>query len=55
MALAVEVAGKTDIGCVRSNNEDSFAYDIDAGIFVVCDGMGGGRPEKWPAVWRWKV
>jgi protein phosphatase len=41
MALAVEVAGKTDIGCVRSNNEDSFAYDLDAGIFVVCDGMGG--------------
>jgi protein phosphatase len=41
MALAVEVAGKTDIGCVRANNEDNFGYDSRYGIFVVCDGMGG--------------
>jgi serine/threonine protein phosphatase PrpC len=41
MALAVEVAGKTDVGCLRSNNEDSFAYDLATGAFVVCDGMGG--------------
>ena len=27
MALAVEVAGKTDVGCVRANNEDNFGYD----------------------------
>jgi serine/threonine protein phosphatase PrpC len=41
MTLAVEVAGKTDIGCVRQNNEDNFGYDSRYGIFVVCDGMGG--------------
>jgi len=41
MALAVEVAGKTDVGCVRTNNEDNFGFDSRHGIFVVCDGMGG--------------
>ena len=41
MSLTVEVAGKTDIGCVRTNNEDNFGYDARQGIFVVCDGMGG--------------
>ncbi|HMF91316.1 MAG TPA: Stp1/IreP family PP2C-type Ser/Thr phosphatase [Candidatus Angelobacter sp.] len=41
MTLAVEVAGKTDVGCVRANNEDNFGYDSRYGIFVVCDGMGG--------------
>jgi len=41
MTLAVQVAGKTDIGCVRENNEDNFGYDSRHGIFVVCDGMGG--------------
>lgn len=41
MTLSVEVAGKTDIGCVRENNEDNFGYDSRHGIFVVCDGMGG--------------
>lgn len=41
MALTIEVAGKTDVGCVRKNNEDNFGYDARHGIFVVCDGMGG--------------
>jgi serine/threonine protein phosphatase PrpC len=41
MGLAVEVAGKSDVGCVRTNNEDNFGYDLRHGIFVVCDGMGG--------------
>ena len=41
MSLSVEVAGKTDVGRVRSNNEDNFGYDKRHGIFVVCDGMGG--------------
>jgi protein phosphatase len=39
--FSVEVAGKTDVGCVRTNNEDSFGYDAGLGIFVLCDGMGG--------------
>jgi serine/threonine protein phosphatase PrpC len=41
MSLAVEVVGKTDVGCVRTNNEDNFGYDTRCGVFVVCDGMGG--------------
>jgi len=41
MNLLVEVAGKTDVGCVRANNEDNFGYDSRHGIYVVCDGMGG--------------
>jgi PPM family protein phosphatase len=39
--LRVEVAPLTDVGCKRTNNEDSFGLDLDAGIFAVCDGMGG--------------
>lgn len=41
MALLLEVAGRSDVGCVRANNEDNFGYDTRYGIFVVCDGMGG--------------
>jgi protein phosphatase len=41
LSLTIEVAAKTDVGCVRVNNEDNFGYDLDRGIFVVCDGMGG--------------
>jgi len=41
MSLTVKVAGRTDIGCVRQNNEDNFGYDTRYGIYVVCDGMGG--------------
>jgi protein phosphatase len=41
MTLSIKVAGKTDVGEVRKNNEDNFGYDTRLGIFVVCDGMGG--------------
>ena len=41
MSLSVQVAGKTDVGVVRKNNEDNFGYDTRFGIFIVCDGMGG--------------
>ncbi len=37
----VEVAGATDPGCVRKNNEDNFAVEPDLGLLVVADGMGG--------------
>lgn len=40
-ALRIEVVAESDVGCVRTNNEDSFGYDLEARIFVVCDGMGG--------------
>jgi len=41
MTLSIEVAGQSDVGCVRANNEDNFGYDCRYGIYVVCDGMGG--------------
>jgi len=39
--LRIAVSALSDIGCVRTNNEDAFGYDESLGIFVVCDGMGG--------------
>ena len=41
MKTVIEAAGKTDVGLVRTNNEDSVGYDLASGVFVVCDGMGG--------------
>jgi len=41
VAVKFEVVAESDVGCVRTNNEDSFGYDLEARIFVVCDGMGG--------------
>jgi PPM family protein phosphatase len=40
-ALRLEVAASTDVGCVRTNNEDRYGYDLATSLFVVCDGMGG--------------
>ena len=37
----LEIAARTDPGRVRPNNEDDFAVLADAGLLVVCDGMGG--------------
>ena len=34
-------AARTDVGVVRSGNEDSYLMLSDKGIFVVADGMGG--------------
>ncbi len=39
--LRILVSALTDMGCVRTNNEDYFGYHDGHGIFVVCDGMGG--------------
>lgn len=38
---SLEVAGSTDPGKVRKNNEDNFFVDPDLGLLVVADGMGG--------------
>ncbi|MBB6143251.1 protein phosphatase [Silvibacterium bohemicum] len=37
----LEAAACSHTGSVRTTNEDSFGYCLDAGAFVVCDGMGG--------------
>lgn len=34
-------AARTDVGVVRSGNEDSYVMLSDRGMFVVADGMGG--------------
>jgi protein phosphatase len=39
--LTLDFAAVTDIGCRRSNNEDSYGYDAEQHIYAVCDGMGG--------------
>lgn len=36
-----KVAGETDVGMVRANNEDTFSIMEKAGVLVVADGMGG--------------
>ncbi len=50
MRPGIEIAGLSDVGCQRENNEDSYAYweaEDDAGfkslgrLAVVADGMGG--------------
>ncbi|MBF0156328.1 MAG: serine/threonine-protein phosphatase [Magnetococcales bacterium] len=35
------VAGRSDVGCVRTLNEDNFCVDAGIGLLVVADGMGG--------------
>ncbi len=37
----LDIAGRTDPGVVRKNNEDNLAIDEDLGLLVVADGMGG--------------
>jgi protein phosphatase len=39
----VEAFGLSDTGCVRGNNEDSYALCDDIGLYVVADGMGGAQ------------
>lgn len=39
--MKIEVSAGTDVGRRRAHNEDAFVVDADAGVFVVCDGMGG--------------
>ena len=45
----MEVFSKTDIGLVRTENQDSSAYSVissDCAWAVVCDGMGGVHGGK---------
>jgi len=37
----LRVAAQSDKGKVRDHNEDSWFTDVDRGIFIVADGLGG--------------
>ena len=41
--MQLEYAARSDVGMIRSGNEDSFFADADQarGLFIVADGMGG--------------
>jgi serine/threonine protein phosphatase PrpC len=40
-ATGLRAAGASDAGRVRRNNEDRFYFDLERGIFLVVDGVGG--------------
>jgi serine/threonine protein phosphatase PrpC len=39
--LRIAVGSRSDVGLVRTNNEDHFAVELPLNLFVLCDGMGG--------------
>ncbi|MBF0426416.1 MAG: serine/threonine-protein phosphatase [Magnetococcales bacterium] len=41
VTTSLKAVGRTDVGCVRTLNEDSYWVDEPAGLFLVADGMGG--------------
>jgi serine/threonine protein phosphatase PrpC len=38
---ALEIVRLSDVGCHREHNEDAIASDIEIGLLVLADGMGG--------------
>lgn len=41
MVMEMEFGARSDTGCVRENNEDSFGVAPEMNLFVLSDGMGG--------------
>jgi PPM family protein phosphatase len=41
MQIRIQAAAESNTGRVRTTNEDAFGFDLDRGVFVVCDGVGG--------------
>ncbi len=41
--MKVTAHGVTDVGLKRSKNEDNLLVDVDMGLFIVADGMGGHK------------
>ncbi len=39
--MQIDVGSRTDVGLVRTNNEDHYGVDFPLNLFVLCDGMGG--------------
>lgn len=44
--MQLKMYGATDVGLVRSNNQDSFYFSPEYGIAILSDGMGGHRGGK---------
>jgi serine/threonine protein phosphatase PrpC len=40
-SLTIDAFGLTDVGRKRKHNEDAYALDVNEGLFIVADGMGG--------------
>ena len=43
MDLRIRAAAVSDQGRRRSSNQDAFGFDLNKGLFVVCDGVGGAN------------
>lgn len=41
MSVEMQFGARSDVGCVRGNNEDSFRVAPEMNLFVLSDGMGG--------------
>lgn len=39
--MRVDMEARSDLGCVRKNNEDNFTVVPELGLYVLSDGMGG--------------
>lgn len=39
--IMYEICAQTDPGLVRKNNEDAVVFDVDTGLCLLADGMGG--------------
>jgi len=42
-ARGLSAAARSDVGRVRSANQDTFVCDLEKGVFAVIDGMGGAK------------
>src|ERR1019366_5652392 len=40
-SVKIDVGARTDVGCVRDNNEDAYRIEPALGLYVISDGMGG--------------
>jgi protein phosphatase len=40
--MKISYYAKSDVGVVRTENQDYFGINLEKNLFIVCDGMGGG-------------